>query len=92
MKEKCPLCDLEANYNFVEGDGNKRKKFNCPKCKMFVITDTAEGTLNTSMSEYKDEFSKACSELSDRYLMHIYVPPIETNIPLKAVPEERSHW
>lgn len=89
-KQNCPLCNLESE--FIVHDHGKRKKFYCPNCKVFIITDTAERKLNTSMSAHKSAISEKCRILTDEYLMHIFVPSIETDIPLECQPELRSKF
>lgn len=89
-KQNCPLCDREADFS--DCDNGARKKFYCPTCKVFVITAAAERKLSTIMASHRAKLSALSASLSDEYLLHIFVPPIGTKIPLESVREPRSNW
>ena len=56
-KSKCPLCDRQARFNYV--DRKNRKFFHCEYCTDFQVYIYAEKHLTSASKQRKERYSKA---------------------------------
>jgi hypothetical protein len=59
--------------------------------KVFIITDTAERKLSGPMGEHRARISALASKQKNGDLLHIFVPPVGTDIPLETKVEKDSN-
>jgi hypothetical protein len=86
-EQNCPLCEALAKYEPV--DFGRKKYFNCPNCKSFVITPTPEKLISELPLNSRADFSNAASVLDENNILFIALNN-ENNIFSRVVP--KSNW
>ncbi len=74
IKEKCPICKLEEGIAVTQQHGYDRAEINCPRCKHFIITGTAE-----SLAKSQQLNSKLSAWIRNRNEIHAEIPEIDSN-------------
>lgn len=69
-KKPCPLCGREAEWIPVHF-GSKRK-FKCPKCKIFLLSTLLEETMSEISEPEKRKISNKSASCEDNMMLHIY--------------------
>lgn len=69
-EQECPLCKKVSKYIGI--DFGRKKLFECPKCKDFVITLSAEEFVAGLKPEVREHLSKKSSALKSHSVLFIW--------------------
>lgn len=69
-KQPCPLCGSPAGYD--PDDFGRRKQFDCPKCRYFIISPGTESKVAALPMEDKAKLAASSSKCPAHRVLHIY--------------------
>ena len=75
--QECPLCESSATFSSGLSSGHdygERKKFSCPNCTEFKITDSAEAVLKNSSQTVRIQYSEKAKATPKGQILLIRVP------------------
>jgi len=72
--ENCPLCGRRARFYFR--DGEKKKRFSCPSCSEFVISNRAQRRTEVSSAALRETLSREARAAQSGKILLIRMPPV----------------
>lgn len=86
--QKCPLCERLAKFIVI--DSGRRKKFNCPKCKVFVVHKDSIEQISKFPKTIREKISKESTQCPNDMVLLIYTE--ETTKEIKRRCEPECNW
>jgi len=89
--QKCPLCGHMAQFQFMPY-GKDPKRFTCPTCHLFVISQVTEKLVVESPEKYRLSFSMASKNAERGQILHIIHKDKENTKEIMWQYEPEENW
>ena len=75
-KQDCPICGTPAGFRPI--DHGRKKKFECQRCKVFIISPSCEKNISKLFKSEKEKLSKASAQCTEKTILLIITTDRQT--------------